>query len=115
VTTIAPGAGSSARPAEPDPQAIATAVEACPSVARLSAGVGGEIATYLPGARVNGVRIRPDAVTVNVIAHWNAAASKVGDGPRSVGRQRPRELRRAGSTSPSMTSSYRRSWRCGSG
>jgi len=84
VTTIAPGTGSSARSADPDPQAIASAVEACPSVSRLSGGVGGEIATYLPGARVNGVRVRSDAITVNVIAYWNSSAVQVGDEVRAA-------------------------------
>ncbi len=64
-------------PAEPDPQAVATAVEACRSVSRLSGGIAGEAATYLPGKRVNGVRIRPGGVAVNVVAHWDWSAEQV--------------------------------------
>lgn len=64
-------------PAEPDPQAVATAVEACRSVSRLSGGIAGEAATYLPGKRVNGVRVRPGGVAVNVVAHWDWPAEQV--------------------------------------
>ena len=64
-------------PAEPDPQAIATAVEACRSVSRLSGGIAGEAASYLPGKRVNGVRVRPGGVAVNVVAHWDWPAEQV--------------------------------------
>ena len=45
---------------------IATAVLAVPGVAGLHAGMFGEVATYLPGRRVTGVRITHDAVEVHV-------------------------------------------------
>jgi hypothetical protein len=45
---------------------IATAVLAVPGVAGLHAGMFGEVATYLPGRRVTGVRIAADAVEVHV-------------------------------------------------
>ena len=45
---------------------IATAVLAVPGVAGLHAGMFGEVATYLPGRRVTGVRIGADAVEVHV-------------------------------------------------
>lgn len=38
-----------------DVDLVAAAVLACPSVARLSGGLMGEVATYLPGRRVRGV------------------------------------------------------------
>lgn len=38
--------------------AVAAAVLACPGVARMSRGLLGEAATYLPGRRVHGVVIR---------------------------------------------------------
>ncbi len=71
-------------PAEPDPQAVATAVEACRSVSRLSGGIAGEAATYLPGKRVNGVRVRPGGVAVNVVAHWDWPAEQVATEVRSA-------------------------------
>ena len=43
-----------------DADAIAAAVLACPSVAGLGGGPAGAVATYLPGRRVTGVRVRPD-------------------------------------------------------
>ena len=45
---------------------IAAAVLAVPGVAGLHAGMFGEVATYLPGRRVTGVRIGSDAVEVHV-------------------------------------------------
>jgi len=75
------------QPGELDATAIATAVEACPSVNRLSGGVAGEIATYLPGSRVNGVRVRPDNVTVSVVANWDVPARRVGDEVRAAVRR----------------------------
>ena len=45
---------------------IATAVLAVPGVAALHAGMFGEVATYLPGRRVAGIRIDADAVEVHV-------------------------------------------------
>ncbi|WP_258724558.1 hypothetical protein [Cellulomonas sp. NS3] len=46
---------------------VAAAVLACPAVVGLRAG-GGLVATYLPGRRVDGVRIGPDAVEVSLVA-----------------------------------------------
>ncbi|MUL78444.1 Asp23/Gls24 family envelope stress response protein [Mycolicibacterium sp. CBMA 226] len=45
---------------------IAAAVTAVEGVAGLHAGMFGEVATYLPGRRVSGVRIGPDRVDVHV-------------------------------------------------
>ncbi|WP_205739614.1 hypothetical protein [Georgenia sp. SYP-B2076] len=47
--------------------AVAAAVLAVPGVARLHAGAFGEVATYLPGRRVPGVRIGPGGVEVHVV------------------------------------------------
>jgi hypothetical protein len=57
-------------PELPDPDAIAAAVATCPSVAGLSGGIAGEIATYLPGRRVPGIRVSEGAVEVHVIARY---------------------------------------------
>ncbi|MCX8561950.1 Asp23/Gls24 family envelope stress response protein [Mycolicibacterium mucogenicum] len=45
---------------------VAAAVSAVEGVAGLHAGMFGEVATYLPGRRVSGVRIGPDRVDVHV-------------------------------------------------
>lgn len=47
--------------------AVAAAVLAVPGVARLHSGGFGEVATYLPGRRMPGVRIRPGGVEVHVV------------------------------------------------
>lgn len=49
-----------------DAERIAEAVTAVDGVAALHAGMFGEVATYLPGRRVQGIRIGPDRVDVHV-------------------------------------------------
>jgi len=51
----------------PDPDEIAERVRQVQGVADLWGGVTGEVATYLPGRRVPGVRITPDRVEVHVV------------------------------------------------
>ena len=47
---------------------VAAAVLACPGVAGLHSGGLRQVATYLPGRRVEGVRIDPDRLEVGVVA-----------------------------------------------
>ena len=47
---------------------IADVVQRLPEISRLSGGTVGEVATYLPGHRVTGVRIREAGVEVHVVA-----------------------------------------------
>jgi uncharacterized alkaline shock family protein YloU len=67
--TIAPR--GAIRPSEagsrPFARAVRDAVLQAPDVAGLSAGILGEIATYLPGDRVAGVRVADDGVHVHVV------------------------------------------------
>lgn len=49
-----------------DADRIAAVVSAVPGVAALHPGMFGEVATYLPGRRVPGIRIGPDRVDVHV-------------------------------------------------
>ncbi|UIJ35606.1 Asp23/Gls24 family envelope stress response protein [Allobranchiibius sp. GilTou73] len=49
---------------------IAAAVLATPGVHGLHAGAGGEIATYLPGRRVSGVRQLENGYDVHVVLAW---------------------------------------------
>jgi len=62
---------------KPDADAIAAAVASCPSVSGLSGGFAGEVATYLPGRRVTGVRTQADAVEVHVVARYGATLHEV--------------------------------------
>lgn len=55
-----------------DAQAVAERVTGCRSVARISTGQFGEVATYLPGRRVPGVRLGDGRVEVHVVACWGA-------------------------------------------
>jgi hypothetical protein len=55
---------------EPDPMTaddIAARVLAVPDVVRLHAGRFGEVATYLPGRRVTGVKLGDDGVEIHVV------------------------------------------------
>ncbi|WP_211489695.1 hypothetical protein [Georgenia thermotolerans] len=60
-------APSPAPPAAGVAVAVAEVTRAVPGVARLHPGAFGEVATYLPGHRVPGVRVRPDGVEVHVV------------------------------------------------
>lgn len=64
-------------PAPPDPDALVAAVLACPYVAAMSGGVLGEVATYLPGRRVRGIRTRPDEVEVHVVGVFGPSVSEI--------------------------------------
>ncbi|KZM34851.1 Asp23/Gls24 family envelope stress response protein [Oerskovia enterophila] len=46
---------------------VVAAVLAVPGVVRLHAGAFGEVATYLPGRAVTGVRLRPDEAEVHLV------------------------------------------------
>jgi uncharacterized alkaline shock family protein YloU len=66
-------------PAPVDPETVAHAAAACPDVARLSEGVVGEVASYLPGRRVAGVRVDDEAVEVHIVARWGRPLPEVGE------------------------------------
>ena len=63
------GAGASAEPSVAD--AVVEAVLLLPGVVRMHAGMFGEVATYLPGRRVHGVRIHDDSAQVHVVVGWD--------------------------------------------
>lgn len=67
-----------------DVEVIAALVAACPSVARLYGGRAAEVATYLPGRRVEGVRLGEDELEVHVVAAWNVPLPKVADEVRGA-------------------------------
>lgn len=53
-----------------DPDAVSAAALSCPEVAGLSGGLVGEVATYLPGRSVSGVRITDQEVEIHIVARW---------------------------------------------
>ncbi len=76
VTSAAPALGQPEPPAVPAPvglvDAIAVAVRAVPGVADLHTGAFGEVATYLPGRRVGGIRLLPGRCEVHVVIRWGS-------------------------------------------
>jgi hypothetical protein len=56
----------------PDADAIAAAALQSPMVASLATGRIDEVATYLPGRRVAGVRVADDEIEVHVVARWDS-------------------------------------------
>lgn len=66
-------AGAASVPAE----ALAAAVAGCPDVEALSGGPFGEVATYLAGQRIPGVRLLVDSIEVHVIARWGTPLTSV--------------------------------------
>jgi len=72
-------------PGAVDTERVAAAVEAVPTVARLSGGsIGAEVATYLPGRRVRGVRVEGDVVSIHVVARWPSVLPEVADEVRGA-------------------------------
>jgi hypothetical protein len=53
-------------------------VIACPGVAGLGSGMIGELATYLPGRRVPGIRVTPELVQLEICARWGPSAQQIG-------------------------------------
>lgn len=64
MSTVPDGPDTAGQPELAD--LVAAAVLSVPGVAGLHTGSFGEVATYLPGRRVNGVRLREDATEVHV-------------------------------------------------
>ncbi len=75
--TLAPGADEDGEQVDPD--AVSTAALSCPQVARLSGGFAGEVATYLPGRSVAGVRVTDNEVEIHIVARWGTNLPEVAD------------------------------------
>ncbi|MDQ3752996.1 MAG: hypothetical protein M3333_08950 [Actinomycetota bacterium] len=67
-----------------DVEVVAAAVAACPSVARLYGGRVSEVATYLPGRRVEGVKLGEEQLEVHVVAAWDVPLPQVADEVRGA-------------------------------
>ena len=61
---------------------VATTALAVPGVAGLHDGAFGEVATYLPGRRIDGVRLRPDHCEVHLVLVWGAPVLATADAVR---------------------------------
>lgn len=80
----APGAGPGPAPGDDVADLVAAAVRRVPGVADLHGGSFGEVATYLPGRRVPGVRIRDDLSEVHVVTLWGAPVPATADAVRAA-------------------------------
>lgn len=64
----------------PEPaEAVAEAVLAVPGISALHAGLLGEVATYLPGRRVNGIQLGDDECEVHVVLDWGVPVLEAAD------------------------------------
>lgn len=63
---------------------VAAAVRAVPGVADLQTGTFGEVATYLPGRRVAGIRVLDDVAEVHVVLTWGAPVLATADRVRAA-------------------------------
>ncbi len=64
---------------------VVAAVLAVPGVVRLHSGAFGEVATYLPGRAVTGVRLRPDGAEVHLVVSSDRPVPEVaGDAHEAV-------------------------------
>lgn len=82
VTSPPPGRPAGAAQVPED--ALAAAVTGCRDVAALSGGPFGEVATYLAGRRIAGVRLLEDSIDVHVIARWGTPLPSVAAQVRSA-------------------------------
>lgn len=63
---------------------VAAAVLAVPGVVALHMGTFGEVATYLPGRSVIGIRIRDEEIEVHVVLEWGSPVLATADAIRAV-------------------------------
>lgn len=62
-----------------DAESVAASVLESRSVVDLFSGDAVEVATYLPGKRVKGVRVRENEIEVHVVARWGSSMAAVAD------------------------------------
>lgn len=63
---------------------VADRVLAAPGVSELHGGMFGEVATYLPGRRLMGVRVDSEHVDVHVVMEWGHDVRELATGVRSA-------------------------------
>lgn len=79
---VGPGAGVTGEANDVD--LIAEAVVAVPGVHDLHGGVLGEVATYLPGRRVSGVRLRDPGCEIHVVLDYGVGISQTSQSVRDA-------------------------------
>lgn len=75
--------GAAADSDEPVDRVVA-AVTAVPGVHGLHGGLLGEVATYLPGRRVAGVRLRDPGCDVHLVLQWGAPVARTTEDVRAA-------------------------------
>ena len=78
MTSAGEGLDADTRGAHTLADSLAEATLACPDVVALSGGLVCEVATYLPGRRVTGVRVRDAVVDVHVVARYGPTMDEIG-------------------------------------
>lgn len=68
----------------PDLEVVAAAALGCPLVANLTGGRFGEVATYLPGRRILGIRSVDGEIEIHVVARWGGPLPEVADAVRAA-------------------------------
>ncbi len=64
--------------------AVAAAVLGCPAVADLHGGGMRQVATYLPGRRVNGVQVDDERLQVAVVGVWGISVHELDEQVRAA-------------------------------
>lgn len=67
-----------------DAEAVAERALQSRSVSGLYPGGAVEVATYLPGRKISGVRVRDDEVEVHVVARWSTLLPDVAEEVRAL-------------------------------
>lgn len=86
-STLAAAAGATAYvppPVTDISEVVAAAVLAVPGVAALHGGAFGQVASYLPGRSVTGVRVRADVTDVHVVLFWGSPVLATADRIRAA-------------------------------
>lgn len=78
------GAPSAPVPAVELSDVVAAAARSVPGVFDLHGGAFGEVASYLPGRRVTGVRLTPQRCEVHVVVIWGAPVLETAHHVQSV-------------------------------
>ncbi len=68
----------------PDVEKVAAAALGCPLIADLVGGRFSEVATYLPGRRIVGVREVDGEMEIHVVARWDVPLPEVADAVRAA-------------------------------
>jgi len=95
--TAAPTAAQQLSLVAAEAEAIAATVRTCPSVVDLAGGPFGEVATYLPGQRITGIRVSEDRIAVHLVGRYGTPipvlAAEIRAAVTFLARGRPIDIR----------------------